>query len=190
MSGVEAVAWIRFCSDGLYEGPIHDCQIDDVRRRSGVWTPLVPKPDYDTLRAQLEAAEAEVARLPDGWREFIADLERSRGKYPNNAYMFDGLIGEVEELSRAYDGDGDIPAEAFDVAVCAFRIATEGDAGGNMFLGLVKDANRYMALRCAAVNYGVSIDPESLAKGDYVAFDAHTDKIAAGHAARTKEETK
>lgn len=34
------VAWIRFCSDGSYEGPIHDSQMDELRRRSGAWTPL------------------------------------------------------------------------------------------------------------------------------------------------------
>ena len=34
------VAWIRFCSDGCYEGPIMDEQIEDVRKNSGAWTPL------------------------------------------------------------------------------------------------------------------------------------------------------
>jgi len=71
---------------------------------------------------------------PEGMGEFLADLERSRTKYPANGRMFDGLMGEVDELRRAYAGDGDVRAEAFDVAVCAFRIATEGDAGGNTLL--------------------------------------------------------
>jgi hypothetical protein len=66
--------------------------------------------------------------------DFLTDLERSRTKYPKNGRMFDGLMGEVDELRRAYAGDGDVRAEAFDVAVCAFRIATEGDAGGNALL--------------------------------------------------------
>jgi hypothetical protein len=34
------VAWIRFCSDGCYEGPIMDEQIEEVRKNSGAWTPL------------------------------------------------------------------------------------------------------------------------------------------------------
>ena len=34
------VAWVRFCSDGCYEGPIMDEQIEDVRKNSGAWTPL------------------------------------------------------------------------------------------------------------------------------------------------------
>jgi hypothetical protein len=86
---------------------------------------------WKSLRTALEQA---LAAKPDGMAEFLADLERSRAKYPNNARMFDGLMGEVDELRRAYAGDGDVRAEAFDVAVCAFRIATEGDAGGNSTL--------------------------------------------------------
>ncbi|MGM3410602.1 hypothetical protein [Ralstonia holmesii] len=36
------VAWVRFTSDGGVEGPIMDGdrRIDDVRRKSGAWTPL------------------------------------------------------------------------------------------------------------------------------------------------------
>lgn len=74
--------------------------------------------------------------------DFLANLQRSRTKYPMNARMFDGLMGEVDELRRAYHGDGDVRAEAFDVAVCAFRIATEGDAGGNVLLDLALTAPR------------------------------------------------
>lgn len=77
-----------------------------------------------------QSAESEA----DGMVEFITDLKRSREKYPKNDRMFDGLIGEVDELRRAYGGDGDIRSEALDVAVCAFRIAVEGDSGGNTML--------------------------------------------------------
>ena len=40
----QPAAWIRFCSDGTYEGPIADCdsRMDATRRTSGVWTPLYP----------------------------------------------------------------------------------------------------------------------------------------------------
>jgi hypothetical protein len=36
------VAWVRFCSDGCFEGPImdSDSRMDGVRRTSGAWTPL------------------------------------------------------------------------------------------------------------------------------------------------------
>jgi len=33
----ETVAWIRPTSTGGFEGPLHDCQIDNVRKRSGAW---------------------------------------------------------------------------------------------------------------------------------------------------------
>jgi hypothetical protein len=38
----EPVAWIRFCSDGTYEGPIHDKsrEMSEFRKQSGAWTPL------------------------------------------------------------------------------------------------------------------------------------------------------
>lgn len=32
--------WVRLCSDGCYEGPIHDSRIEDVRKQSGAWHPL------------------------------------------------------------------------------------------------------------------------------------------------------
>jgi hypothetical protein len=38
------VAWIRFRSDGGVEGPLMDSQIEDVRKRSGAWTPLFTRP--------------------------------------------------------------------------------------------------------------------------------------------------
>ena len=47
---VGPLAWIRLRSDGLYEGPIADCdsRIDDLRKASGAWTPLH---DIAALRA-------------------------------------------------------------------------------------------------------------------------------------------
>lgn len=71
--------------------------------------------------------------------DFIADLQRSRAKHPGNKRLFDATLGEIHELKRAYKGDGDVRAEAFDVAVCAYRIATEGDGGDNEKLNFVPD---------------------------------------------------
>ena len=92
-----------------------------------VWGP----DDFRPLYTAPPQRPTEPVQGPEGMVEFLADLQRSRTKYPKNRRMFDGLMGEIDELRRAYAGDGDIRAEAFDVAVCAFRIATEGDAGGN-----------------------------------------------------------
>lgn len=88
----------------------------------------------DLLRILAKESGAGEKLFTEGMHDFIVDLSRSKSKYPNNARMFDGLLGEVDELRRAYLGDGDQRAEAFDVAVCAFRIAVEGDAGDNQRL--------------------------------------------------------
>jgi len=88
----------------------------------------------DALRNATTPPAAQPELALEGMPEFLADLTRSRTKYPANGRMFDGLMGEIDELRRAYAGDGDVRAEAFDVAVCAYRIATEGDAGGNALL--------------------------------------------------------
>ena len=40
----EPVFWYRPRSDGYYEGPIHDSKIEQVRRESGAWVPLIAKP--------------------------------------------------------------------------------------------------------------------------------------------------
>lgn len=85
-----------------------------------------PQPKVDEVRPSVMDA-------------FLKNLDRSQTKYPNNRQMFDGLLGEVHELKRAYEGDGSIRSEALDVAVCAFRIAQEGDAGGNEKLSCVPD---------------------------------------------------
>lgn len=99
-----------------------------------IWSSVgEPYEDHDT-RIAYEIWCASENSMPSGIPDLIANIERSRSKYPNNARMFDGLLGEVDELRRAYGGDGDIRAEALDVAVCAFRIAVEGDSGGNTML--------------------------------------------------------
>ena len=40
----EPLFWYRPCSDGGYEGPISNGSIEDVRKRSGAWIPLVAAP--------------------------------------------------------------------------------------------------------------------------------------------------
>lgn len=62
--GAEPVAWIRFTSTGGFEGPLHDCQLDDARKSSGAWSPL-----YITPPAQA-ASQNPVAIL---CREVYAD---------------------------------------------------------------------------------------------------------------------
>ncbi|QQB38392.1 hypothetical protein I6I07_19260 [Achromobacter deleyi] len=40
----EALFWYRPRSDGWYEGPIHNDRIEEARKRSGAWVPLVAAP--------------------------------------------------------------------------------------------------------------------------------------------------
>lgn len=40
----EPLFWYRPRMDDGYEGPLHDSQIEQVRRESGAWVPLIAKP--------------------------------------------------------------------------------------------------------------------------------------------------
>ena len=40
----EPMFWVRFRSDGGYEGPIHNDALERVRKESGAWVPLYPHP--------------------------------------------------------------------------------------------------------------------------------------------------
>ena len=91
------------------------------------------------LNSNNQASSPESNSVVSVLDDFSSNLERSQKKYPNNRQMFDGLLGEIHELKRAYEGDGNIRSEALDVAVCAFRIAQEGDAGGNEKLSTLPD---------------------------------------------------
>ena len=116
--------------------------MDEYKRLQGLVTSQgIRLMEYESKQPQ----QAEPVQEPEGMVEFLADLQRSRTKYPKNRRMFDGLMGEIDELRRAYAGDGDIRAEAFDVAVCAFRIATEGDAGGSARLEQAEPAQEPVA---------------------------------------------
>ena len=52
----EPVAWIRHFSDGSYEGPIMHKRMEDVRKKSGAWTPLFAKRE-EVARLREDAAE-------------------------------------------------------------------------------------------------------------------------------------
>ena len=44
MEQQEPVFWWRPCSDGAYEGPLHNNSIERVRKQSGAWSPLYALP--------------------------------------------------------------------------------------------------------------------------------------------------
>ncbi|WAX26285.1 hypothetical protein [Ralstonia phage p2110] len=54
------VAWVRYCSDGTFDGPIMDTDIrmTGARRASGAWTPLYAHPSAEPCRTD------DVSRKP------------------------------------------------------------------------------------------------------------------------------
>lgn len=77
----EAVAWVRFCSDGSYEGPLmnFDRRMDGARREPGGWTPLYSAP-----------------ASPPGWEELVQKFGEERAKIAV-AY----LLGDEAMVSAA-----------------------------------------------------------------------------------------
>lgn len=64
----EPIAWIRYCSDGSFEGPIMDNLIEDVRKKSGEWTPLFATREKAMTDELRDERDAEIARLrADAW---------------------------------------------------------------------------------------------------------------------------
>ena len=60
----EPLFWYRPCSDGGYEGPISNGSIEDVRKRSGAWIPLVAAPVQAGAQAQAQERKPKcVARI-------------------------------------------------------------------------------------------------------------------------------
>jgi hypothetical protein len=59
------VAWVRFCSNGGYEGPIMDCDKRmDGRRESGVWTPLYAPTPTATASQESTPTSDQTGREP------------------------------------------------------------------------------------------------------------------------------
>lgn len=92
-----------------------------------------PAPELDkTMLSGAQAAVGNCNCSSDDGDELLTNVARSRGKYPANRRLFDALMEQIEMLARAYHGEGDTRGAALDVAANAFRIAVEGDVGGNV----------------------------------------------------------
>jgi hypothetical protein len=78
----EPLFWYRPCSNGMYEGPIHNAQIEEVRKQSGAWIPLVPAappaaqsaPFHETVDLQFlkQVVGVAIAGLFEHYREDAA----------------------------------------------------------------------------------------------------------------------
>ncbi len=65
MGSKEPLFWVRLCSDGSYEGPLHNDRIEGVRKRSGAWSPLYlgssPALEDTTKSLQEQLHEAQLS---------------------------------------------------------------------------------------------------------------------------------
>lgn len=88
---VRVVAWVRYRSDGGVEGPILDSVIEDVRRKSGVWKPLVHPALPAAAATSSEIASFEQwyaivdARLWNNWDACNAAFHAGRKMAPSAA---------------------------------------------------------------------------------------------------------
>jgi hypothetical protein len=96
------VAWVRFCSNGGVEGPILHTTMDEVRQRSGAWTPL-----YTAQSAQSGPA------MPLSMEQFagLVGLAREDAREKAVVYKATNHYGEtcyfgVESTARAWAKSG------------------------------------------------------------------------------------
>lgn len=68
-AGSEPMFWVRLCGEGLYEGPIHNARIEEVRKQSGAWSPLYlhPSPPEGMVGGWISVDE----RLPEPFEEVV-----------------------------------------------------------------------------------------------------------------------
>ena len=90
MERQEPVFWWRPCSDGTYEGPLHNNSIERVRKLSGAWSPLYALPG-----AQPDSS------VPEGWMRVIDEalviahigVANAHDTYEQAKAKLDNLIG-------------------------------------------------------------------------------------------------
>ena len=109
----QPVAWVRFRSDGCYEGPImdSDSRMDGSRRTSGAWTPLYTAPPVP--RAVLMAAL---------W-EFHRDFYPSHDRKNNELGLRISAIADC--YASKVQPDVELVSYAPDMATCTLRIGDE-----------------------------------------------------------------
>lgn len=69
LAAAQPVAWIRYCTDGGIEGPILHSQMEEVRIRSGAWTPLYASPDLAAAQREREACALLCEQDAEFWNE-------------------------------------------------------------------------------------------------------------------------
>lgn len=104
----EALFWYRPRSDGWYEGPIHNDRIEEARKRSGAWVPLVAAPQAsgeDVRNAALEALEAAQRFIRNGIE--FGYIRMPGADTPDPAHRTPGLIDTaISAFKTQADKDG------------------------------------------------------------------------------------
>src|SRR3989344_5733942 len=113
----EPLFWVRLCSSGGYEGPLHKDRIEAVRKISGAWSPLylgaTPAPEevdesLQDLQEQLHEAQTSLAfyksrceqlqkaqiRMRDPERTVVCDILA-------NGHLLHGGDGKLDDPLRA-----------------------------------------------------------------------------------------
>ena len=90
-AGSEPMFWVRLCSDGLYEGPIHNARIEEVRRQSGAWSPLYlhPSPPEGMVGGwmPIETAPKNGRTLLLGYFNSAGKWRTTRGQWMSQDYI-------------------------------------------------------------------------------------------------------
>jgi len=99
----EPLFWYCPCSNGMYEGPIHNAQIEEVRKQSGAWVPLV------TATNPPAAQPAPVKDLPFGVGGAIVAVKTLLSRDPcvhaNTAIeMLDAILATPPAAQRQWVG--------------------------------------------------------------------------------------
>lgn len=96
----EPVFWYRPCSDGAYEGPIHNSQIEDVRKNSGAWIGLHTHPTPEAVRKLVREMEM-IQNTITKQLELIS--ERALGDFLNKRPVVQALTSLRNRAKAALD---------------------------------------------------------------------------------------
>ena len=103
----EPLFWYRPCSNGMYEGPIHDAQIESVRKESGAWRPL-----YTSPPAPMQQRWPSDCLVSEKAKQSGFDLSPT----PNMLYTVRGNHAQLVNFARAMLATAPQPAQQEPVA--------------------------------------------------------------------------
>ena len=102
----EPLFWYRPRSDGLYEGPIHNAQIERVRKESGGWVPLYARlaaaqPECDSQ----PLTDGETAKLVNQLRDIAIEFHDSQQLRERIAQVIRPVTAQPAQPKQATEAD-------------------------------------------------------------------------------------